>query len=187
MQTIYELSPEYKAAFDTVNKMRARIDELNQLEGVQRIALAEGPAIVQHAATPRDLALKVLNGEAADNSQRDEFEKMRADNAKTKADLEILQRGVMPNHEAMSILRQRVTAGRMKQDDVRRATEKVAKAALQMAAAQKEIANLCLDLTSAGFEDFSESMLFSIEPNVTVPDALEVYAKRIRGVAGIAE
>jgi hypothetical protein len=52
-----------------------------------------------------------------------------------------------------------------------------------MAAAQKEMANLCRDLTAAGFQDFSESMLFSVEPYVTVPDALEVYAKRITGVA----
>ncbi|SHJ70649.1 hypothetical protein [Paraburkholderia terricola] len=183
MQTIYELSPEYKEAFDTVNKMRARIDELNQLEGVQRTALAEGPVKVQHAATPRELALKVMNGETADNSQRDEFEKMRTDHAKTKADMEILQRGVTPHHEAMLILRERVSSKRMKQEDVRRATEKVAKAALQMAAAQKEMANLCRDLTAAGFQDFSESMLFSVEPYVTVPDALEVYAKRITGVA----
>ncbi|WOD18969.1 hypothetical protein [Paraburkholderia kirstenboschensis] len=183
MQTIYELSPEYKKAFDTANKMRARIHELNQLDGAQRTALAAGHATVQHAATPRDLALQVLNGESVDNSVAAEFEKLRADHAKTKADLETLQRGVTPHHETMVVLQQRITAKRMKLDDVRRTTEKVAKVALQMAAAQKEMANLCRDLAAAGFQDFSESMLFSIEPNVTVPDALEVYAERITGVA----
>jgi hypothetical protein len=187
MQSIYEMSSEYKEVFTTTKKMGERNEELNRLECEQRMALSSGPMQVEGNASPRELALQVLHGESITNSKDADFEKMRSDYAKTKVDLEILQRGMFSQHELVRLLRDRVSAKRMKQDDVRRVAEKVSKAARDMAIAQEAMRKLCDEVQTAGFESNCTALLFSIEPNVTVTDALEVYAKRVRYIAGMDE
>lgn len=184
MKTIYEACPEYKEAFELNGKLRARIDELNRREGALRIEIERGKKATS-PATAEELAMRVLNGGSAASPADLEFDAMRDEYLRTKADLEILRRGSLSHHESLNILRQRISSKRMKDADVRKVADRAAKAATELVAALSVMRALCREIGAAGFESFEEAMTVQFEPCVVSDDSLTLYAKRVRAIAGL--
>ncbi|WP_069265326.1 hypothetical protein [Paraburkholderia nodosa] len=184
MKTIYEAYPEYKEAFELNGKMRARINELNRREGALRAELENGKKSTS-PVTAEELAMHVLNGGFSTSPADQEFEDLRAEHLRTKADMEVLQRGLFSHHETLGILRQRLSSRRMKEADVRKVAERAAKAAMELVAAQSAMRALCREIGTAGFESFEDALTVQFEPIVSADDSLTVYAKRVRTIAGV--